>query len=185
MRIGIAGAGGLGSNVAFNLVRTGVGKLKIVDFDEVDNSNLNRQFYFKDQVGHRKVRALYENLKRINPSIDITIVDRKLEKENINEIFSDCDIIVEAFDKNIYKSMLIEEFLKKKKLIVASSGIAHYDLSNIQTRQLRENLYVVGDFEKDIKDFGTYSPKVLIVASTMANIVLEKGGFYAGNHKNT
>ena len=110
MRIGIAGAGGLGSNVAFNLVRTGVDKLKIVDFDEVDHSNLNRQFYFKDQVGHRKVRALYENLKRINPSIDITIVDRKLEKENINEIFSDCDIIVEAFDKNIYKSMLIEEF---------------------------------------------------------------------------
>lgn len=185
MRIGIAGAGGLGSNVAFNLVRTGITKLKIVDFDEVDESNLNRQFYFKDQVGHRKVRALYENLKRINPSSDITIVDRKLEENNIEQIFGDCDIIVEAFDKNIYKSMLIEKFIHNKKLIVAGSGIAHYDVDHIEVRKLRDNLYIVGDFEKDIKDFGTYSPKVLIIASTMANIVLEKGGFYAGNNKDS
>ena len=65
MRIGIAGAGGLGSNVAVNLVRTGVKKLKIVDFDVVDESNLNRQFYFMDQVGRPKVEALRENLLRI------------------------------------------------------------------------------------------------------------------------
>ncbi len=45
MRIGIAGAGGLGSNVAVNLVRTGITSIKIVDFDEIEESNLNRQFY--------------------------------------------------------------------------------------------------------------------------------------------
>ena len=46
MKIGIAGAGGLGSNVAVHLVRSGISSLKICDFDVIENSNLNRQFYF-------------------------------------------------------------------------------------------------------------------------------------------
>ena len=55
--VGIAGAGGLGSNVAMSLTRVGIGKLIIVDFDVVAESNLNRQFYFKHQVGFKKVDA--------------------------------------------------------------------------------------------------------------------------------
>lgn len=178
MKIGIAGAGGLGSNVAVNLVRSGVDEIKIADFDVIEQSNLNRQFYFKDQIGQNKVNALFENLKRINPQIKLQIIQRKLERENLKEIFSDCDIIVEAFDKNHYKSMIIEEFLDNKKLIVAGSGIAHHDLDKIETRKLRENLYVVGDFTKGIDQYKTFSTKVSIVAATMANIVMDKGGFY-------
>ena len=49
--IGIAGAGGIGSNVALQLVRGGLGHLKIIDFDHIETSNLNRQFYFSDQIG--------------------------------------------------------------------------------------------------------------------------------------
>lgn len=182
MRIGIAGAGGLGSNVAVNLVRTGVTSIKVADFDEIEESNLNRQFYFKDQVGQTKVNALYENLKRINPELDIIAVNRKLDRDNIHDIFSDCDIIVEAFDKNIYKSMIVEEFLTKKKLIVSGSGVADNDLEKIETRKLRDNLFVVGDFDKGIDRFGTFSTKVSVVAATMANVVLREGGFYARNY---
>ena len=58
MRIGIAGVGGIGSNVACMLVRSGLPFLKIIDFDVVDEGNLNRQFYFADQVGMQKVTAL-------------------------------------------------------------------------------------------------------------------------------
>ena len=58
VKIGIAGAGGLGSNCAFNLVRSGFKKLKIVDFDVVEHSNLDRQFYFSDQIGIPKIEAL-------------------------------------------------------------------------------------------------------------------------------
>ncbi len=58
MKIGIAGAGGIGSNVAANLVRSGVSCLKIIDFDRIEPSNLNRQFYFQDQVGCLKVSAV-------------------------------------------------------------------------------------------------------------------------------
>lgn len=178
MKIGIGGAGGLGSNIALNLVRSGVKEIKIADFDVIDISNLNRQFYFRDQVGQNKVNALFENLKRINPELKLQIVHRKLDENNISEIFSDCQIVVEAFDKKEYKSMMIEQFIFSKKLIVAGSGIAHYDLDKIESKRIRENLYIVGDFDKDICEYKTYSTKVTIVAAMMANIVLEKGGFY-------
>lgn len=179
--IGIGGAGGLGSNVAVNLVRSGITDIKIADFDVIEQSNLNRQFYFRDQIGQNKVNALYENLKRINPNLNIKIVHQRLEKNNISDIFADCDIVVEAFDKKEYKSILIEELLSQKKLIVAGSGIAHHDLNNIETRKLRDNLYVVGDFTKGIDTYKTFSTKVSIVAATMANIVMDKGGFYERN----
>lgn len=178
MKIGIAGAGGLGSNVAVNLVRSGVNEIKIVDFDVIEQSNLNRQFYFRDQIGQNKVNALFENLKRINPQLKLQIVHQKLERGNITDIFNDCDIVVEAFDKKNYKSMIIEELLPYKKLMVAASGIAHHDLQNIETRKIRENLFIVGDFTKDIDKHKTFSTKVSVVAAIMANIVMSEGGFY-------
>ena len=67
--IGIAGAGGLGSNCAMHLVRSGVRKFVIADFDTVSAGNLNRQFFFTDQIGRSKVEALAENLRRIEPSL--------------------------------------------------------------------------------------------------------------------
>ena len=66
MRIGIAGAGGIGSNVAMLLVRAGFTKFTIVDFDYLEQSNLNRQFYFEDQLGKSKVESLKINLERIS-----------------------------------------------------------------------------------------------------------------------
>ena len=94
VKVGIAGAGGLGSNCAFNLARVGFRKLKIIDFDIIDHSNLNRQFYFFDQIGMNKVEALKVNLERINPDMEIETSAQRIEKENVRELFSDCDIVV-------------------------------------------------------------------------------------------
>ncbi|HPT10001.1 MAG TPA: ThiF family adenylyltransferase, partial [Bacteroidales bacterium] len=63
-RVGIAGCGGLGSNCAIALARVGMGTLVIVDFDRLSLSNLNRQYYFRDQVGMKKVEALADNILR-------------------------------------------------------------------------------------------------------------------------
>ena len=178
MKIGIAGAGGLGSNVAVHLVRSGISSLKICDFDVIENSNLNRQFYFKDQIGQNKVNALFENLKRINPSLNLQIIQRKLDNSNLENIYNDCDIIVEAFDKKEFKALLLEKFINSKKLIVAASGVAHHNLENVETRKIKDNLYIVGDFSKGIDSYKTFSTKVNYVASIMTNIVLDKGGFY-------
>ena len=60
VRVGIAGAGGLGSNCAMHIVRAGVTHLTVVDFDVVNESNLNRQFFFRDQIGMKKVVEAFD-----------------------------------------------------------------------------------------------------------------------------
>ena len=87
VRVAVAGAGGLGSNVAQMLVRTGFTRLVIADFDTVSASNLNRQFFFPDQIGQYKVEALRENLLRINPDACITIYPERVTKENAPLLF--------------------------------------------------------------------------------------------------
>ncbi len=65
--VGIAGAGGLGSNCAVALARVGIGKIIIADFDKVRRKNLNRQYYFYEQFGQKKVFAIQDNILFINP----------------------------------------------------------------------------------------------------------------------
>ncbi|NTV80844.1 MAG: sulfur carrier protein ThiS adenylyltransferase ThiF, partial [Candidatus Aminicenantes bacterium] len=111
--VGIAGAGGLGSNVAVALARAGVGRLVIADFDRIEPSNLNRQQYFLDQIGERKVVALRENLLAINPYSLYEIHDVRINRRNAATIFARVDVLVEAFDKAAAKEMLIEASLSK------------------------------------------------------------------------
>jgi sulfur carrier protein ThiS adenylyltransferase len=173
-KIGIAGAGGLGSNCAFNLVRTGVRSLKIVDFDVVEPKNLNRQFYFLDQVGMSKVDALKLNLQRICPDVTIETSSERIESDNIVELFSDCDIVVEAFDKAAYKSMLVTRLLPLKELIVSGSGLAGVGRSDeIVVHRLKKNLVIVGDLRSDIRSSPPLSPRVNIAAAKQADVVLE------------
>ena len=173
-KIGIAGCGGLGSNCAGFLVRSGFRDLKIVDFDNVESSNLNRQFYFKDQEGEKKVEALKANLEKINPSVKIEAITVKIEKENVEEIFSDRSIIVEAFDKAEYKSMIISELVEKKEMVVSVSGICGIGESDkIVTRRIKDNLVIIGDLVTDSEKNRPFAPKVAIAAAKQADIILE------------
>nr|WP_307774701.1 sulfur carrier protein ThiS adenylyltransferase ThiF [uncultured Cetobacterium sp.] len=176
MKIGVAGCGGIGSNVAMHLVRCGVKNFKLVDFDKIEKSNLNRQFFFEDQIGLYKCDTLCENLKRINPSISIETLNLKITENNILSIFDDCDIIIEAFDKKEYKVLLIESY--KNKNIVSANGIGGLSLNEVKTLKLK-NLTIVGDFSTDIDTYKTYSTKVMYIATIMANNVLDIiGGYY-------
>lgn len=173
--IGIAGAGGLGSNCAVNLVRSGFKNFYIYDYDNVEISNLNRQFYFIDQIGEPKVFALEKNLKRINPEINLVVKKIKIEKENIKELFKDCNIIVEAFDLASYKKLIAEEFLNTDKLIVMASGLAGIgDSDKIIIKKINDNFFIVGDFDSEVSENKkAYSPRVTIAASKEADIILE------------
>ncbi len=171
-KIGIAGAGGIGSNVCMHLVRAGITNIKVVDYDLIDYSNLNRQNYFYNQVGKVKVEALKINMEKINPKLDLEIINTKINRLNINQIFSDCDIVIEAFDDKKYKQILIEELLPLKTLIVSASGIAGTNLDNVVVKSVGDNLYIVGDFVTDISKHATYSTKVGYIAARMANIVI-------------
>jgi len=95
--VGIAGAGGLGSNIAVSLLRSGVQRFILADHDRVELSNLNRQHYFLDQVGMEKTAALHQNLLRINPHVEVTLHCRRISADNLAAIFADAHLLIEAF----------------------------------------------------------------------------------------
>lgn len=106
--IGIAGCGGLGSNAAVSLVRAGIGKLILVDFDIVESSNLNRQFFFQSDIGKKKVEALSFHLKGINPEVNLITHTCEITPQNVPELFGSTDLLIEAFDRAERKKWLIE-----------------------------------------------------------------------------
>lgn len=177
MKIGIAGVGGIGSNVAANLVRSGIDALKIVDFDRIESSNLNRQFYFHDQIGRFKVEALMENLYRIRPEVKIEALIKRIIADNCRDIFFDCELIVEGFDRQSDKKMLLEQFADKR-LVVSACGIAGSDCATIYTRRLG-NCTIVGDFTTDCINAPLYAHKVATVANYMTQCILQQGSGYA------
>ena len=172
--VGIAGAGGLGSNCAMHLVRAGVKKLVIADFDVVGESNLNRQFFFRDQLGRKKVDALAENLRRIEPDLSLDLRDVRLAPDNIDWTFSGCSVIVEAFDSADAKSMLLHSLLPLGKPIVSASGIAGWGRSlAIGQRRIGKNLILIGDTSSDVSSgLAPFSPRVGIAAAMEANAVV-------------
>lgn len=174
MKIGIAGVGGIGSNVALNLVRSGFKNIKFGDFDEIEKSNLNRQFYFENQIGKFKSDCLKENLFGIDRSINLESCNIRFESDNIKSYFKDCDIIVEGFDGVESKKVFMEAFLNSDKFIVSASGIAGIDSDNIKIKQFGKNCFIVGDFENSIEKNRVYSHKVVIVASKMSEIIIKK-----------
>lgn len=174
--VGIAGCGGLGSNCAMALARTGVGTLVIADFDSVSLENLNRQYYFREQVGQKKVLALKENIRKVDPDIDVQAHDVFLGPDEVVDIFRNCQVIVEAFDRADMKLMIIETVTERfpDKFIVAGSGLAGYGENNaLRTRRLG-NLFICGDETSEVsEEMPPLAPRVGAVACLQANQVLE------------
>jgi sulfur carrier protein ThiS adenylyltransferase len=174
--VGIAGAGGLGSNVAMALARAGVGHLLIVDFDQVESSNLNRQYYFMDQVGEFKVEALRENIEKAVKTCHVELFNSRLQKGKMHEPFADVDVVVEALDDARTKADLIEDVLTKLpgKPLVGASGVAGIGGGERIELERFGDLYLVQDHEaKDSDDDVLLAPKVGLFAHYQANIVLE------------
>ena len=176
-RVGIAGAGGLGSNCAVALARCGIGTLVIADFDVIEESNLNRQYYFRDQVGTMKTDALKENISRINPDVIVVTYGEKLNSANIPEIYSGCDIIIEALDRSDMKEMLIQNVQHKMPGIplIIVSGVAGWGNSDsIRYRKIDDTLYVCGDETSEVSDnLPTLAPRVGMAANMQANVAIE------------
>ena len=174
VRIGVAGAGGLGSNCAMHLVRSGIRHLVVADFDVVGESNLNRQFFFRDQLGMKKVDALKANLLRIDPEVDVQAVDVRLDAASTRELFEDCDIVVEAFDVVEAKTMILSTLMPLGMRLVTASGLAGWGKSNaMRVRKMGANVVVVGDGETGVAtDVAPISPRVGIAAAMEANAVV-------------
>ena len=175
VRVGIAGAGGLGSNCAWMLTRSGFTDFIIVDHDRVDASNLNRQFYFANQVGMPKVQALRENLLAINPAVTVQALELEITEENVSSLFADCHAVVEAFDQAQAKKMIVEAYLGSGKFFVAASGLAGCgNADRIVTHKMKENFFVVGDLVSQVSlTCPPLSPCVTVAAAKQADLVLD------------
>lgn len=174
--VGIAGVGGLGSQVAVALARVGVGHLLIADFDLVEPSNLNRQHYFVDQIGMLKTRALRDNLRRMNPGTSLELIDKQLTEADIPQLFGKVDVLIECFDDPEMKAVTLRTLLSKMKDVayVGSSGMAGFaDNNTIRTRKVQPGVYLVGDeISAAEPGQGLMAPRVGIAAHHQANQAL-------------
>ena len=176
-KVAVAGLGGLGSNIAVMLARSGIGHLFLVDFDVVDVTNLNRQMYFISHLGLPKTEALPQILYQINPYLTCESVRIKVMPENVRELFKEYPIVCEAFDKPDQKAMLVRELLMQcpETIVVSGNGMAGYgDTNDICTSQKMRRLYVCGDQKTDVGDgIGLMAPRVAACAAHEANKVIQ------------
>lgn len=181
--VGVAGCGGLGSNAALSLVRAGIGKLILADYDTVEMSNLNRQQYDMTHIGRKKVHVLSELCRKINPHIDVVAHDIKLTPNNIRDIFQEASILVEAFDNAESKKWLAEAWSTAfpDRPLVMGSGLGGYGHLDELRVQRTGNIYVCGDGKRSSEE-GLCPPRVIITAnmeaSTVIDIFLSRGEYY-------
>lgn len=171
-KIGIAGAGGLGSNAAMLLARSGVENFVIVDHDYVDSSNLNRQHYWPDQLGQAKVDALKCHLLALNDRARIETLQLTLTRDTIEEVIDKAQIWVEALDEPEAKKILVEKALMAGAKVTAASGLAGFGGPPMQKRVIG-NLTLVGDFVTSIDMAPPLAPRVTQAAAMLADCVLE------------
>lgn len=171
-RVGIAGAGGLGSNCALMLARSGIGQLVVADHDVVSLSNLNRQTYWPEHVGQAKVLALQSQLLTLRPDMTVRAVQLCLTGPTACELFADCSIVVEAVDNPSAKRELVEALLEAGHQVVAASGMAGWG-GSMERRHIGSRLTVVGDFTREVgPNAPPMAPRVIMAAALEADEVL-------------
>ena len=179
-KVAIVGLGGLGSNVALWLARLGVGQLLLYDFDKVELSNLNRQYYFLEDVGQYKATALLRHLKAVNPYGNYHSRVVRLTEDNLAELLSEAHIVCEALDSPEAKALLVNGGLESfpDKYLVAASGLAGFASSaSMQVRRVTPRFYLCGDSVSDMLQLPLCGARVGLCAAqealTIARIILQ------------
>ncbi|MDC0150745.1 HesA/MoeB/ThiF family protein [Candidatus Pelagibacter sp.] len=123
----IVGMGGLGCPAAEFLTRAGIGRLGIIDYDNVELSNIHRQsLYGMEDLKKPKVKAALKKLNNINPKTRIVCYKIKLNKDNFSKIIKNYDYIIDGSD-NFETKFLINDFCVKSKKILVTAAISKFD----------------------------------------------------------
>lgn len=173
VRVGFVGCGGLGSNGVMLLARSGVQNFVLLDDDSVDASNLNRQHYFPQHIGMPKVEALAEQLRVLNPSIQLECLQQRLTPKNMTPLLAKANLWVEALDVAGMKRQFVECCLAASCFVVSASGVAGYGGPPMCKKVLGDKLVLVGDFTTDIALAPPLAPRVMEAAALQADAVLE------------
>ena len=185
-RVGIGGAGGLGSNAALALVRCGFKHFEILDQDVVEPSNLNRQQFNITDIGKVKVEALKDRMIEINPDLDITVHQETWELKNADHFFKKYDVVVEAFDAIESKTAFVDFYHERAGLVVSGSGMAGTNMSiPMEIKQLG-NIFIVGDNKSETTEIcPPFAPRVIQCAAMMAGIVFDWAMRASSSRQNT
>jgi adenylyltransferase/sulfurtransferase len=169
------GVGGLGSPAAMYLAAAGVGTLTLVDFDTVDDSNLQRQIIHNtESIGKNKVSSAKNTLLKINPETRIHCIDKKLTLEALESLFKDVNCVIDATD-NFTSRFLINRACVSQKTALISAAAIQYE-GQISVFDLRQQdspcyacLYAEGGEENtNCSDNGILAPVVGILGSMQA-----------------
>ncbi|MBF0412072.1 MAG: tRNA threonylcarbamoyladenosine dehydratase [Desulfamplus sp.] len=141
--VAVIGLGAVGSHAIEALARSGIGKLKIVDFDAVGISNFNRQLLaLESNIGRLKTEAAFERLKQINPDMQVECFNTLCHKETFNYVFkSGTDFVIDAIDSLNPKVNILYELVQRNIPLVSSMGAARRkDPTAIKTGDISETM---------------------------------------------
>jgi molybdopterin/thiamine biosynthesis adenylyltransferase len=105
LRVVLCGAGAVGSNLADNLVRQGLSRLRVIDHDRVEEHNVSTQLYGEAEVGSFKVEALRNRLFRA-VGVEVEPVRKELHAGNVTQLLKDCDLVIDAFDNSASRQLV-------------------------------------------------------------------------------
>ena len=166
----VLGCGGVGGYVVEALARSGIGTLVIVDFDNIDESNINRQIIALDStVGLKKVDVLEKRIKDINRDCNVIKIDKFITVDNLDELFNyDIDFFVDACDTTSVKKEIIKKCLNKKIKFISCMGTGNkLDPSKLEIIDIRKTsndplARMIRKFVKDEK----INEKVMVLCSS-------------------
>ena len=166
----VLGCGGVGGYVLEALVRSNIGRVIIVDYDVVAESNINRQIIaLESTIGLKKVDVLEKRLKDINSDCEIIKIDKFIDEENILELFNyEIDFFVDACDTVRTKKAVILQCLSKKIKFISCMGTGNkLDPSKLEIVDIRKtnNDPLARIMRKFVKDYKINS-KVMVLSST-------------------
>ena len=107
-KVAVCGLGGVGSAACEALARAGVGKLRLIDFDKVDITNLNRQLLAtRETIGLAKIQAMAERIALINPECELELCQDLIGPDNVSDLLNGLDFVVDAIDNVTGKALAI------------------------------------------------------------------------------
>ena len=121
-RVLLLGAGGLGSPAAYYLAAAGIGNLGIVDFDQVDLSNLQRQIiHSTERIGMLKTESAKKTIQALNPDVNVTLYNEKIDSSNILSIIKDYDYVVDGSDNFPTRYLVNDACVMENKTLIHGS----------------------------------------------------------------
>lgn len=182
-KIAIIGCGGLGSAAAVYLAGSGIGHIHLIDYDEIDQSNLHRQvFYHLNQVGESKTKVLSDHINSLNPFVQTSADKQALTKDSIHSQLYEYSIVVDCTDSLSTKYLLNDYCVLNDKVLVYGSlykhdgyvGVFNMAAESGRTANLRDAFPVIPqNHVPNCSEIGTLNPIVGIIGLMQANEVIK------------